>query len=1223
MNILIIDDINTVCQSARDTIFHLSSSKNTVYIYVYDVELSLEKNVIKIYNEISKNNINFIALDRGYSKIYEDIDNNIYSSHDKKYILRKQTADNLLKELKIIFDSKINKYKLPLLDYILIYTYDPFNPAINTELYELKKEINTLSKEIIAIETSNIFNKPENSLIYPNFIVSSEQIRRYFVQSKKIKLIKNIYLYFRGKIELLNKKRKLGLKTTFSEYGDLIGHIIYDFACNSKLDRYSYGYDNNIIFSNFLSIINNGIEGYNLDLKLSSISYLSNRNNKEEYLVDVPYKEYYRELNENLNENYISIFKDTDGLYKSDQWVYFSYNFIDKNRVVQIYKLESSEKSKNEILKTWLPYLHSGIFHDKKAWKTKQIINLPFSKSKKINLFFYYTRLDIGNVSGHINFTLYNENNYLINDNDIETYIKKVKDNIFPLIKSKISEILIPELSKDLQSQATRAAISQVMARNTSHNMGAHVMNKLIGELRELNILNFEDKDNQNYKSTIELEDIHKGVIEKLEKNSWYKDADNHLKIEAEKNEIILEQISIFNNYLKCRMDYLADISFGTPLMQTNKYAYKDLFKELDKVRLLLEHISGLSDFNYEIKFKKNGEELNDENDILVAIPNDILGTQAFYNILENIIRNTAKHAKKEPKIDENGKSLAITYKFTVNFIDEPENGNAEQSDILKDFIAVEVYDDIDVLGNVTNDQIVEYRKVTNEELKSTIDWLVFNQNIKLNDDILQESSTLRSNSLGLIEMDASAAYLRKRDVNKINDVKYDILHDKSWKNKEEYKYFLKAIKKEEKLGNEPKNYLGYRFFLLRPELVIIVVNDDREISNIDELRKNGITIITKEKFKEQLQSGKVYNHEFVLHTDMDSETITIDHLEIEILEHYKTSLPIRILKINVDVLKNKLNEKQTLDKKLSNIFEEFCWEEWGCKLKTIYNINDKIKIDNSGRCTVKECSCTKNGEFNAIILDHGKKFWNDSRYCKKVDYLDDLSTKAYEKLPRLNTKLEKDEASYYLKELKLDNNINKLQRHKLCESIISKILIIDERIQNQINKVYYQKVSDLIEDSYIILNHEVYRKSRIVIPDTYSESPFFKTSENIEEYRFNLSANDMSEDYGNALKKYVEYYKDTLKKTDFILIHFSILERICKSGGNDKTKEINRFLESIASPGCAQIVITSGRGTLKGLTSKVRFVNLSPVITSFVEIRSKYYGNYLLNSSRKNNSIK
>ncbi len=40
-------------------------------------------------------------------------------------------------------------------------------------------------------------------------------------------------------------------------------------------------------------------------------------------------------------------------------------------------------------------------------------------------------------------------------------------------------------------------------------------------------------------------------------------------------------------------MDYLADLTFGTPAMLTSKNVFTDIFEDLDKVRLLLDNISG------------------------------------------------------------------------------------------------------------------------------------------------------------------------------------------------------------------------------------------------------------------------------------------------------------------------------------------------------------------------------------------------------------------------------------------------------------------------------------------------------------------------------------------------------------------------------------------------------------------------------------------------------
>lgn len=820
--------------------------------------------------------------------------------------------------------------------------------------------------------------------------------------------------------------------------------------------------------------------------------------------------------------------------------------------------------------------------------------------------------------------------------------IRQQVDSFFVSVSSKKTSDLFGKKEKELENQAIRAAISQVMARNTSHNIGAHVMNKLIGDLRSLSLLLFDQQDKQNYKSS-ELKEIHKNTVERLEKETWFTNASDDFKNGVLKNEILLDQISIFNNYVKCRMDYLADISFGTPLMQTNKYAYGELFTELDKVRLLLEYISGLSDFKYKIEFKKNDKPLNGTNDLLVAIPNDILGTQAFYNILENIIRNTAKHSQKDL-------ANPITT-FTVNFIDEYDKekiggDETEINNILNEYIALEVYDSIDIngnAGNLTDEDKAKYKEDTKKshESISKIDWLVYSQNRKLNEDILQDKDKkLRSSSLGLVEMDASAAYLRKRDVSFINHPSYQLDYNDSWSrdtelNKEDpiklrgtnCRHFLKAFKKVE----DDRNHLAYRFFLHRPAVVLVVTN--KVPGNKEELKKQGVWVVSpkstnekEESFEKHLKEGKVYSHEFVV-VESNIELPKVE--EVDFLEYYKTSLPIRVLEVAANELKKLFAAKEqtirvdcnqienSITKTLLDIWEEKCWELWETKLKSseLYGIVGEIKIGNSvgDVCHTTECNCDKGNEFNAAILDHGKHNWDSYRYCKKVDYLDDFSNKAFEKLPRLKTKLATNSWKNYLTCLRK----NPSQRHKLRESVISKILAIDERIQNQIGEVYYA------ENGIKILIHEVYTRSGIIIPNLPVNSYFEEDKAEPSKSKFNLSADDISIEFGKALKKYIEYYINAFQKTDFILIHYSILERIFKNETANKTAKINDFLNEISKENSPQIIITSGRGggALKELTSKVRFVNLSSVITSFVEIRSKYYSNYLLHSTRKNNS--
>jgi hypothetical protein len=817
-----------------------------------------------------------------------------------------------------------------------------------------------------------------------------------------------------------------------------------------------------------------------------------------------------------------------------------------------------------------------------------------------------------------INYSIYFD--YEISDNSSEFDNEKTKIFVTKIAALALHTKRNRQNFSEIENQATRAAISQVLARNTSHNIGAHVMNKLIGDLSQVNFDSFK-----NYESEIKL----------------YTDL-------SDSNKKLLDQISIFNNYVKCRMDYLADISFGTPLMQTNKYAYGELFTELDKVRLLLENISGLDKWKFEIKFTRNGKPLKSDNDdLLVAIPNDILGTQAFYNILENIIRNTAKHAQKKTVKDEKGEDKTPKTVFTVNFIDsvvvdnkkvvdyceceKADCSKAHRKEIentLNEFIAVEVYDDIPVEGNpkeLSEIELNEYKRMMGDkkpDFKGYVDYLVFSQNSKLNEDILSENSTLRSYSLGLVEMDASAAYLRKRPVEYINHRSYDIQYDESWsrnteKNEKDKnglrgtncRHFLKAFKKTE--GD--KNYLGYRFFLHRPAVVLVVtelLKDDK--LKKDKLKKEGIWIVTKEEFEKDLKGGKVFPHEFVIHTELKDCVTKIKikdvETEINLLEYFKTSLPIRILEVNNGGLNTILKTDA------ENIVCK-CWSRWFDKLRDknqcINHSNDHGELFYSIKGTYNKYAC-----HSLVLIDHlykedgtqdiekAKEIWCDLEDEKC--HAEALSSLAQSKLPDYNKivnqtcrneKVGKKLLKCYLNNLPIDT------KEQIVESAFAKVVVIDERIQEAAHS----------RDFMTIKFDKLYEKMNVIIP---------------KKDVINLSASSYDTHLINKIKIYLGFPSEEseeinsvqnitygLNENDFILIHYSIFERMFKKD------EINDKLEDIAKRGI-NVIVTSGRGTPENLTIKARFVNLSSVINSFVDIRSKYLINYLLNSSRKSNKI-
>lgn len=830
-----------------------------------------------------------------------------------------------------------------------------------------------------------------------------------------------------------------------------------------------------------------------------------------------------KEIEKRINEFRVEILYQSSSLFNNNNFIHFT----DKDIIIV-----------NEI-----PF--PSDFHYEVEFTNKDYSNIP--KSEQVN---YVLKVKYKITGIPLNINKKEINGFFTKMASISIFTKKNKQNYI-----------------EIENQATKAAISQVMARNTSHNIGAHVMNKLTNA-------DFLEKF-CSYSHCLE---------------SYKPDKD----FEDTKEHRAFEQIAIFNNYVKCRMDYLADISFGTPMMQTNKNA-SELFSELDKVRLLLEHITGLAGYEYKIEFKKNGiEKISNENDLLVAIPNDILGMQALYNIIENIIRNTAKHSKKVKK-DE------ITI-FTINFIDELTNPTQEQTNILNDLIAVEIYDNINIEGNaeqLSEPDKTEYLDKTKKQAPnelSKIDYLVFNQNKKLNEDILDENK-LRSSSLGLIEMDASTTYLRKRDVSYINHKSYDLAYDESWSRDSELnkdnrellrgtncRHFLKAFKKE----NGKESYLGYRFFLLRP-VVVLVVSDllegDKKNERRTRLKKQGIWVVTQEEFSKNLGEGKVYNHEFVLYANEDNPIIK------KIFEKYKTSLPIRELSIDKNELVTLLTQDETQGKTLLEIFEDFCWKRWNDN-----NYNEQILILNAYKAS--------NNQFQAVFLDHlydkSDDIQRKNDWCENKDakYIEALSNIAQSKLPDFNKILKNNSTATEIKNKFKDylsvlyDNKDFIAYKQISEAVMTKIIVIDERIQEAAEN----------RDFMAVLFKDLYQKMNVIVPD--------------KETDINLSKDSFDKIFIEEVEKYIIGEINKTKPTDFILIHYSILERMYKK------EYINTKLDEWIDNNKINIVITSGRGIPDNLTDKVRFVNLSSVISTFIDIRSKYAINYLLNSSRKSNKI-
>lgn len=187
-----------------------------------------------------------------------------------------------------------------------------------------------------------------------------------------------------------------------------------------------------------------------------------------------------------------------------------------------------------------------------------------------------------------------------------------------------LMRMLIPKVRA--RRSALRNAAVSIMARNMSHNIGSHVLAAVRG-----------DKDLK-------------------------RDEDSGLKGG-------LKQVNRLNEHLQRRMDFIAELATVETLYAADNLLFQEILgvkvsrgveewlvngeasediSGLNVQKLLLKHISGSQ--------KEGGDAVSAEIHVIcpddktveeanVSFNSGVLGWQAFYVMLENIIRNVAKHA--------------------------------------------------------------------------------------------------------------------------------------------------------------------------------------------------------------------------------------------------------------------------------------------------------------------------------------------------------------------------------------------------------------------------------------------------------------------------------------------------------------------------------------------------------------------------------------------------
>lgn len=688
------------------------------------------------------------------------------------------------------------------------------------------------------------------------------------------------------------------------------------------------------------------------------------------------------------------------------------------------------------------------------------------------------------------------------------------------------------------RNEMIKSAIAAVISRNMSHNIGSHTLSKL-------NSKQLIEKIEPQFKGTKDIHDEYR------KKYLDYFKVNGKEPVNEKDEEFSTEgKIASFNSYLQNRMDFVADLVTSTPSLE-NSILFDDVLEKFKKNVLLNNTISGVDDLIVNLKYIDGCEKK------LISFPNDQLGCQAFYIILENIIRNCAKHGSykdTEPReIDGETKELKKC-DITITIKDYDDD---------KQYYEIMIYDnDDDGRENIELSKIVKQR------------------NEAINKPILDETGSLRHGDWGTLEMKIAAAYLRKIESYKIDDKQYNA-------NEIKPEYLIEAIKVIEK---EKTQGFGYKFLLMKPKEILIVDFRNNNVlsyskEQLNQFKNQGIWIKNGNDLFPNGKDycGEVFNHDFLIVIPKDIKDIAI--LRDEAIKNF---LPMRVLivadegcnikrkfygKCSIKELTNKLEEekKKTAEKPLL----EYAWECWSEHLCEFYEkgvvVNDNIYINRN---------TNENGNvINAVFENHR---WNDN--------LDNYQF--YESCSSISKNEEKQD------EARRDGNI--IDRYELSECIISNVAILDERIQSNAYTLGYKPINYCTKIPYF----QVFEKMRIHIPDINKD--------------FNLSKQSFDERFKDNVVQWINKL-DKTEKLDFLIIHLGLIEKLLDDPSNKNSSEIKKYIERLRRNNKdLQIIIVSGRGEPHNLPDNELFMNYSMIPVYLFEYRSKYHFNKLLYSGRR-----
>lgn len=760
--------------------------------------------------------------------------------------------------------------------------------------------------------------------------------------------------------------------------------------------------------------------------------------------------------------------------------------------------------------------------------------------------FFCFEDLNIDDSNSALDIKVH-LNNWL---NDIST--------LFSMLATPLSINYINNTVNSLKNHQVKSAIAAIMSRNMSHNIGSHVLSYLKNHLRStksmLDNVVFEDliKKTENY---------FKADILENQKQFNFNVKEIHAKSSQDySNAKFLIGLGRLLNYIQERQDFIATIaSDSMPFfisVNFKDFIYDEINHDKKSERhsdshekelnLLLDNIARseeivrhktkseqkelvlkfrnfngnrLPETNLSSKEQKMKEDLDEMRLFDIELPSGIMGRQAIFSIMENFIRNSAKHGG-DRKDD-------LEIKLNISESDSDEEDNL----IYPEFYKISISDN----NRNANKHTYKTKKINvannkEKEINLTVKELI---DLAINDAVI-EDGLLNDSYKGIKEMKISALWLRRLEPSKIEDSDIDPpLLD---------------------VSTDKDNNIVYSFYVYKPHKVAII--SDVLEQSMNKQKRFAAQFDNKKIFA----SWKFYTSEEALSAESIPYNFVINYGSSLSYQELRKKIPVRYLdakdfeeKYIEDILCNEYYnfiKEDFLD--TQNKIEKYLYEEiyklW-LKKKNIIPEKQRLLIVDQKTC---DKLIFEPLEIDTRYIEIKRSLTVETLVNFKPTIIfnkhnDTLSDYQRFKDDYLKENPEVIDSIIFVEGVSGGNSTDRLIRnsikddlwfYRIMEAAHISVLIIDERIWESYNREYC----------------DVFRNKRIDILNIVekSEGQFvLKDLEHKGDNEYNARIPSRGKLDGKKIKL-------PFKKYDFLLIHQGLIDKM--TGMEDVNKTFNMF---------------------------------------------------------------